>query len=710
MEHSGAKLKSLISSLLFFFSIFVIIDVSVNLIDNASGDTFYVNTTGDGGAFTSIQDAINASSDGDTVFVYNGTFYENVVVNRTISLVGEGKNHTIIDGGGNNDVIRITVNWVNITGFKVTQSRKDSGHAGIELTEVQACRIYDNNITNNSYGIYLSSSNHNYINNNNFFVNKQVGIYVYYSIMNNIAGNNFLSNVESTPNRIYSINLFYSNETTVSDNQMIEEGISIRGDLLGHWNTHKIDISNTVNTKPLYYWKNQTGGIIPQGAGQIILANCTNIKIVNQTLMNCPVGIRLGFSSFNNISNNNVLNTTEGIYLWYSDRNNITSNNVSSNIWGIMTIFSCANNITSNVLSNNNDGIYIIVSNGNNITNNIALNNYQGITLYYSNDNEIFSNYLSENGQFGIWVGYSDYNNITGNNIFNNYNGIYLDQCGWNKIIGNTISYSKRYGIKYTYELNSCDNRIYHNNFICNTYQALDNYYYPFRNRWDNGYPDGGNFWSDYTGIDQFNGPGQNISGSDGIGDSPYRFTTSSKDCYPLMSPFGDYIFLYQGWNLISFPFIQSDTYMSTVLRSIEGSYDVLQSYNATDSIDHWKHNITKKPSRLNDLDKIDHTMGLWIHITEPNGILFQYPGTKSTKNQTINIHPGWNLIGYPSQTRHNRTEGLNNLTFGTDVDAIWAYNSITKRWKELGESDFFEVGKGYYIHAKNECVWEVRL
>jgi pectin methylesterase-like acyl-CoA thioesterase len=101
MEHSGAKLKSLISSLLFFFSIFVIIDVSVNLIDNASGDTFYVNTTGDGGAFTSIQDAINASSDGDTVFVYNGTFYENVVVNRTISLVGEGKNHTIIDGGGN---------------------------------------------------------------------------------------------------------------------------------------------------------------------------------------------------------------------------------------------------------------------------------------------------------------------------------------------------------------------------------------------------------------------------------------------------------------------------------------------------------------------------------------------------------------------------------------------------------------------------------
>jgi hypothetical protein len=52
---------------------------------------------------------------------------------------------------------------------------------------------------------------------------------------------------------------------------------------------------------------------------------------------------------------------------------------------------------------------------------------------------------------------------------------------------------------------------------------------------WDNGYPDGGNYWSDYTGTDVYSGAGQNIPGSDGIGDTPYVINTSNRDNYPLM-------------------------------------------------------------------------------------------------------------------------------------------------------------------------------
>lgn len=56
-------------------------------------------------------------------------------------------------------------------------------------------------------------------------------------------------------------------------------------------------------------------------------------------------------------------------------------------------------------------------------------------------------------------------------------------------------------------------------------------------NIWDDGYPSGGNFWSDYTGTDNFSGPGQDIPGSDGIGDTPYAFV-GAQDNYPLMRPF----------------------------------------------------------------------------------------------------------------------------------------------------------------------------
>ncbi|MCK5641484.1 MAG: hypothetical protein KAJ19_11830, partial [Gammaproteobacteria bacterium] len=65
-------------------------------------------------------------------------------------------------------------------------------------------------------------------------------------------------------------------------------------------------------------------------------------------------------------------------------------------------------------------------------------------------------------------------------------------------------------------------------------------------------------------------------------------------------------------------------------------------------------------------------------------------------------------LVGYPSLTSYNRTYGLNNLTFDTHIDAIWTYNAATQKWKEIGPSDYFEIGRGYYIHAKEKCTWQI--
>ncbi|UCG68286.1 MAG: exo-alpha-sialidase, partial [Thermoplasmata archaeon] len=120
---------------------------------------------------------------------------------------------------------------------------------------------------------------------------------------------------------------------------------------------------------------------------------------------------------------------------------------------------------------------------------------------------------------------------------------------------------------------------------------------------------------------------------------------------------------LYEGWNLISIPFIQIDTNLKSVLDSINDSYDAVQWYNVDDSSDHWEHYQISKPSDFSDLMNIEHTMGFWVHITEPGGVLFQCSGIEPTENQSVTLYPGWNLVGYPSLSNNSVSTALNNLT-----------------------------------------------
>jgi hypothetical protein len=164
------------------------------------------------------------------------------------------------------------------------------------------------------------------------------------------------------------------------------------------------------------------------------------------------------------------------------------------------------------------------------------------------------------------------------------------------------------------------------------------------------------------------------------------------------------------GWNLISIPIDLTGTSIHETLASIAGDYDSLQYFDASDSLDSWKHNHSIKSSDLNDFKNIDHTKGFWIHITNPSGVLLECPGSPFLVNQMILLHPGWNLVGYPSSSDRMRPEALNNLTFDLDVDAIWTYDSQMQKWEQVGESDYLEVGRGYYIYSKDQKMWEVPL
>jgi hypothetical protein len=77
------------------------------------------------------------------------------------------------------------------------------------------------------------------------------------------------------------------------------------------------------------------------------------------------------------------------------------------------------------------------------------------------------------------------------------------------------------------------NNVVYHNNFINNTEQVSVSYVHT----WDDGYPSGGNYWSDYTDVDLYSGPYQNETGSDGVWDHPYVIDANNQDRYPLVNP-----------------------------------------------------------------------------------------------------------------------------------------------------------------------------
>jgi nitrous oxidase accessory protein len=120
--------------------------------------------------YSTIQEAINNAVDGDTIFVRAGTYYEHVVVNKTVSLVGEDVNATIIDGKDTRHVVYVVQNNVNITGFTV----RNSGHthmpdldAGICLNGTIGCVISENRAIDNGFsGISLLYSQYSKITGN----------------------------------------------------------------------------------------------------------------------------------------------------------------------------------------------------------------------------------------------------------------------------------------------------------------------------------------------------------------------------------------------------------------------------------------------------------------------------------------------------------------------------------------------------------------
>jgi len=127
---------------------------NAEIITNETNNILYVGGVGLGN-FSSIQDALDAADINDTIFVYNGTYNENIVILKSINLIGENKNGTIIEGDRSDSVVYIIGEGVTLSGFTLqNSSRVDYRHAGVEIYS-HNCRISDNIIRNNRVGIHL---------------------------------------------------------------------------------------------------------------------------------------------------------------------------------------------------------------------------------------------------------------------------------------------------------------------------------------------------------------------------------------------------------------------------------------------------------------------------------------------------------------------------------------------------------------------------
>jgi len=431
--------------------------------------TFYVGGGGSGN-YSVIQHAIENASSGDTVFVYDDSspYYENIVIDKTINLVGEDMDSTVIDGGGSGNTLKINSDNSVVKGFQITK-----GTNGIYLdSNCKYNNINNNSILENSVGIYFfDECKYNTIDSNIIENNTGDGIHLHYgSGSDDNDFNNFLDNSISfnfgdgidigsscsgnvldgnvlNENSAFGVRLFQSDNYIYLSNTVSGESIHYFYDVHGTVNNPVVfenkvlNVENAINKAKIHvydstYVKFQNFSLKNGSNMNLCIDNSAHIIVDNCSLENEFYGLVFYSSDNNVVSNCTIYDSSYGIYLQsYCDYNTFENNTIFDNsLEGVYLQFRNNNNyFFENDLTGNSVGFYLFDECKNNTfeKNTIENNSGDGIHLHYDggssredNDfNSFLGNFVSYNTGDGIDVGSSCDNNYLDGNVLNGNGG-----------------------------------------------------------------------------------------------------------------------------------------------------------------------------------------------------------------------------------------------------------------------------------------------
>jgi len=301
------------------------------------GNWLYVGGSGPGN-YTRIQDAINNSHDGDTVFVFDDSspYYENISIPKSINLIGEDRNTTIINGKKIEDTIWIRASFVTVSGFTIVNSSTKNTNAGIYVEEEKWWEPGNPPWLTN---IHISDC---------IIKNNEIGIRLYSTYAINVSSCIIQNNTGTC------VEVISSSHININDCEIMHNGDIYIGGIL-------IDIDYEIGNS----------------SDNVTVSNCS---ISNNFW--CGIWITDCSRDINIFHNKIFENTNNGIFVSESNAkiydNHIYNNGDGEYFDGGIFLQDCINNITvtgNNIESNNEYGLLLLRSSTNSITKNNFINN-----------------------------------------------------------------------------------------------------------------------------------------------------------------------------------------------------------------------------------------------------------------------------------------------------------------------------------------------